>query len=31
MHYLSEFRASSIKDLLFEEEYPAGITTLKLS
>ncbi len=31
MRYLSEFRAASTEDLLFEEEYPAGITTLRLS
>jgi hypothetical protein len=28
---LSESRALSTEDLLFEEEYPAGITTLRLS
>jgi hypothetical protein len=31
MRYLSESRAASTEDLLFEEEYPAGITTLRLS
>ena len=31
MHYLSKSRAASIENLLFEEEYPAGITTLRLS
>jgi len=31
MRYLSESRAASTEDLLFEEEYPAGITTLKLT
>jgi hypothetical protein len=31
MRYLSESCAASTEDLLFEEEYPAGITTLRLS
>jgi hypothetical protein len=31
MRYLSELRAASTENLLFEEEYSAGITTLKLS
>ncbi len=31
MRYLSRSRAASTEDLLFEEEYPAGITTLGLS
>jgi hypothetical protein len=31
MRLLSESRALSTEDLLFEEEYPAGITTLRLS
>jgi len=31
MWYLSNSRAESTEDLLFEEEYPAGITTLRLS
>jgi hypothetical protein len=31
MRFLSESRARSTEDLLFEEEYPAGITTLRLS
>jgi len=31
MRYLTESRAASTEDLLFEEEYPAGITTLRLS
>ena len=31
MHYLNEFRVGSTEGLLFEEEYPAGITTLRLS
>jgi hypothetical protein len=31
MRYLSESRAASTEELLFEEEYPAEITALKLN
>jgi hypothetical protein len=31
MRYVNQSHAASAEDLLFEEEYPAGITTLRLS